>query len=380
MFSIVGLLAGPLSAAESTSFQEPRLEIKNATSCIAEATISGPQFFAPEAFHSFEVLESPRVAQLRDSFGFHDVVEDESDEFRKMLRLRHWVHTRWPIDDEQSFSGDAFAILEKAKTGTGFHCSHSMAVQHAVMTVMGFVARDLGVDVNHQVFGHSIHHGVNEIWSNKYVKWVLLDAKYDIHFERDGIPLSALELHEAVRADGGKGIAKVHGPNSEAVPMNGSGFPTSSVSSYWWVSYYVDMGRFTGGFNDSRVVVLDNLPFRETTWMRDSSDGLKKHWGYDANAFLPIGERHRIQWTPGVPELQISQISPSQLDVTFDSETPNLEGYLIRTDVGLWQPVDGGNYVWNLELGRNALEICTRNQLGVLGPPVTVSVVRQLCK
>ena len=33
------------------------------------------------------------------------------------------------------------------------------------------------------------HHGINEIWSNKYNKWFLSDAKYNHHFEKDGIPL-----------------------------------------------------------------------------------------------------------------------------------------------------------------------------------------------
>jgi len=53
----------------------------------------------------------------------------EPNEFRRLLKLRHWVHTRWPIDNDQKEGGDAFAILEKAKAGAGFHCSHSLTVQ-----------------------------------------------------------------------------------------------------------------------------------------------------------------------------------------------------------------------------------------------------------
>ena len=76
--------------------------------------------------------------------------------------------------------------LKRPKRSAGFHCSHSMRVQHAVMTAMGYAVRDLGVDSDHLVFGKSNHHGVKEVWSNEYAKWVLLDAKYDIHFERAG--------------------------------------------------------------------------------------------------------------------------------------------------------------------------------------------------
>ncbi|HOW63896.1 MAG TPA: hypothetical protein P5186_00710 [Candidatus Paceibacterota bacterium] len=44
--------------------------------------------------------------------------------------------------------GDAFAILEKAKTGAGFHGAHSMTVQHAVLSAMGYGARYVLVDRN----------------------------------------------------------------------------------------------------------------------------------------------------------------------------------------------------------------------------------------
>ncbi len=60
--------------------------------------------------------------------------------------------------------------------------------------------------------GRSLHHGVNEVWSSDHAKWVLFDAKYDVHFERDGVPQSELELHEAVRVDGGRGIGRCQHP------------------------------------------------------------------------------------------------------------------------------------------------------------------------
>ena len=64
---------------------------------------------------------------------------DETNEFQRILKLGHWVHGRWPVDNDENVSGDAFAILEKAKTGCGFNCSHSMAVQQAVFSAMGYL-------------------------------------------------------------------------------------------------------------------------------------------------------------------------------------------------------------------------------------------------
>ncbi|GBD36719.1 hypothetical protein HRbin36_01847 [bacterium HR36] len=207
---------------------------------IHQATITGPQFHAPELFQCFEDYHNPRLKRLRDEYELEQVVEGEPNEFRRILKLRHWVHNRWRFDFDQNFKGDAFAILEKAKTGCGFNCAHSMTVLHAVLSSMGYVSRYVLGDRNHEDLGGSRHHGVNEVWSNDYAKWVLLDAQYDCHFEQDGVPLSALELHEAVRKDGGQGVVLVRGVERRQVPMAPRTGPQpheATIFSYWWVCW-----------------------------------------------------------------------------------------------------------------------------------------------
>lgn len=342
-----------------------------------EVVIRGPQFHSTRFSDDFEDFASPRIARLRAEYRLDEVVRGETSEFKKLLKLRHWVHSRWPIDNDQNFSGDAFAILEKAKTGAGFHCSHAMRVQHAVMTAMGYVVRDLGVDSDHRVFGKSNHHGVNEVWSNDYAKWVLLDAKYDIHFERAGIPLSALELHEAARTDQGKGIVKVEGPDRREVPMKGLEFPTSSVLGYWWISYNPGLKNFTGTNGGRGVIVFDSAEFRATRWFRDTDSGLGEHWAYRANAFVPVGDRQQINWSVGVPDVKITQATPDEADVTFSSITPNLETYRMRINNGSWQDVAGDKWHWKLKPGENVLSVRTRNRFGVEGPVVTALVTHR---
>jgi len=365
-------LAVSLSARE---LESRPLRVQGAEPDAFEATIRGPQFHPPHtAFHNFEEFSSPRIRQLRKEYGLDNVVAAEPDEFRRMLKLRHWVHTRWPIDNEQKFSGDVFEILEKAKAGYGFYCTHSMRVQHAVMTAMGFVARDLGVDSDHLVFGRSNHHGMNEVWSNKYAKWVLFDAKYDIHYERDGVPLSVLEVHQAVRSDLGKAIVKVQGPERREVPMKGLEYPTSSVLSYWWVSYTPGLRTFTGKSEGSGIVVFDSDDFRRTRWFRDGPDDLREHWAYGANAFIRVQDRDEINWTVGVPDVELRRVARSELDVVLTSVTPNLETYRVRMGDGSWQNIPGNQWRWRLGMGENTLAVRTRNQFGVEGPVVTARV------
>jgi hypothetical protein len=341
-----------------------------------KATLSGPESHASNLFRGVEDPSSPLLKRLRTEYRLDDVVQGEADEFRQMLQLRHWVHSRWHIDNEQNFNGDVFAILEKAKAGAGFNCTHAMKVQHAVLTAMGFVVRDLGVQCNTEEYPDGYHHGVNEVWSNDFAKWVLLDGEYDFHFERDGRPLSALEAHEAARRDGGRGVVKVQGPARTVVPMKGPGFPFTSVSGYWWTSYHVRQNTFTQPTgNESRLVVFDNEAFRQTTWLRRRGDKvLRKHWAYDAKAFVPTQDRHQIEWTPGVPALEVRRVATDELAVEIRSATPNLAAYEVRLNGGPVRSVADGRVRWNLAQGENTLVVRSRNVFGVRGPPVTATV------
>lgn len=340
-----------------------------------KATVSGPEFGASTLFVGVEDPASPVAKRLRKEYRLDDVVIGETSEFRKLLKLRHWVHSRWQIDNEQNFNGDVFAILEKAKTGAGFNCTHAMKVQHAVMTAMGFVVRDLGVQCNTEEYPEAYHHGVNEVWSNEYAKWVLMDGEYDFHFERDGQVLSALEVHEAARSDGLRRMVKVQGLDRTVVPMKGHGFPFTSAIGYWWTSYHVRQNTFTQpSGNESRLVIFDNEAFRQTTWNRMRGDVLRKHWAYEAKAFIPTRERHQIEWTPGVPDLRVRQTAPAELEVRIESITPNLKTTSVRTNGGDWLALNDGRLTWKLEGGDNRLEVRTRNVLDVDGPIVMAAV------
>ncbi|MPZ21283.1 MAG: hypothetical protein GEV06_25805 [Luteitalea sp.] len=355
------------------------LHISDADASIVKARLSGPRFFAPEVFHGAEDYYNPRVLRLRSDYNFLEAIEGEEQEFNKLLVLRHWVHRQWPIDDDQRFSGDAFAILEEArKTGAGFHCGHSMTVQQAVLTAAGYVARNLGIDRSHEKFGRSFHHGINEVWSNDYAKWVALDAKYDLHFERDGVPLSALELHEALRESDGEGVQMVKGVDRQPIPRPDPEEYGGRIDSYWWVSYHVRQNTFTqphfsGG---SSLVIFDNNAFRQDTWYRGADDTLAKHWAYAAGTFIPVADRRQIEWTPGVTSLdRIRQVERGRLRVDPRSATPNFKEYRYRINGGPWQSLEGGQRIdWLLREGENTLEVRTRTLFGVDGPRARATI------
>lgn len=96
-----------------------------------------------------------------------------------------------------------------------------MSVQNAIMNAYGYVTRCLGAGPGGQ-HGKDFHHGINEIWLNSYHKWFLSDAKYDHHFEKNGVPLSALEIRDEYLKNGAADIKIAKGPDRVALDYDTS--------------------------------------------------------------------------------------------------------------------------------------------------------------
>lgn len=169
-----------------------RIEIQNKLPNILKAEVTGLEFHGPYWFSGFEDYYNPRLREIRRKYRIDGAVRGETNEWRKILNLRNWVKSRWHVDNGQSRGGDAFDILELAKQGHGFHCSHCATVQNAVFSAYGIVTRKITSDRCWDDYGRSVHHGINEVWSNDFAKWIVLDAKFNNHFEKAGVSLSAL--------------------------------------------------------------------------------------------------------------------------------------------------------------------------------------------
>ncbi|MEP7259157.1 MAG: transglutaminase domain-containing protein, partial [Flavitalea sp.] len=154
-------------------------------------------FSGDTAMITFENLSSPKFAALKNKYQLDTIFHGEKDELKRILLLRHWIRKIISIDNIGPFPGDGSveSILDEAIKGHGFHCAHYMIVQNAIMNGYGYIARCVKADegANDALEGH---HGIDEIWLNSYSKWFLSDTKYDYHFEKNNIPLSALEIRE----------------------------------------------------------------------------------------------------------------------------------------------------------------------------------------
>ena len=207
------------------------------------AEVQNSVFRPNTVFQSMEDLSNPGFSHLIEKYQLDTIVHGESDEFGRILLLRHWIKTVIPINDhDDPYPGDGYAegILDAALEGQGFHCGHFMTVQNAIMNAYGYITRCLGAGpgVKGQD-GPDGHHGINEIWLNQYHKWVLSDAKYNHHFEKNGIPLSALEVRDEYLKNKAADIVVVNGPDRKVIDFDNEVKRSKEqfARTYTWITW-----------------------------------------------------------------------------------------------------------------------------------------------
>ncbi len=334
-----------------------------------KADVTNPVFRPNREFLSSEDLSSPKFEHLREKYQLDTIFHGETDEFKRILLLRHWIKSVIKINDfGDPYPGGGYAegILDAALQGQGFHCGHFMTVQNAVMNAYGYVTRTLGAGPGVKG-GPDGHHGIDEIWLNEYNKWFLSDAKYDHHFEKNGIPLSALEIREEYLKNRAADIVKVKGPARVPFDIDSeTGLSREqNAQTYTWIEWHAYNNMFTvwPDYQDL-LIMYDDDYFRNNTWIWDG----KPHWAYAKPEFMKrVSDRDSIYWTPNTISSKII-ITGRVAHIELTSETPNFREYQMKEGAdGKWARTDS---VLDMTLKGKKYELAFRavNLADVSGP------------
>ncbi len=315
--------------------------------------------------------DSKRGQILRERWRLDDVIRPAKSEFEAFLHLRQWVREQWEDgwnmgEIEFCPPWDAMVILSLAsrKLSLGM-CTHYATVMSHCSAALGFTART-------QIMRS---HCINEIWSNQHGKWVAMDVggdandetKFTYHFERRGMPLSALDAH---RAWVEKDFADV-----KIVPE-----PPPSIAERFQVA-----GRLK--LFERFMISLRNDEL-ETMGPGEPEHGkISYHfnrylfWQDPDTAPLPWFSEHTerpgdLYWTPNRAEIHLQQADePDTLRVLLDTETANLRGFEIRIDDGVWQEKPEAAFEWRLNPELNRLSVRPVNAFGRRGAESSVNVL-----
>ena len=88
---------------------------------------------------------------------------------------------------------------------------------------------------------------LTKVWLNGYNKWFLSDAKYDHHFEKDGIPLSALEIRDEYLKNKAADIVLVKGPDRTPIDFDEEigRDKAEFAQTYTWIEWDAYNNMFT---------------------------------------------------------------------------------------------------------------------------------------
>ena len=349
----------------------------------------------------YERYEEPKLHILRETYNLDSVVQGATSEFEKFLLLRNWL-AEWQYGREwpARHPFDALVILERMKKEdghTGGSCgAFGMAFVQCLLS-LGFQARLLAIWERTCVSGHI----VTEVWSNEYQKWVLMDPDYNMHYEKDGIPLSALELHNAwinnewESVDAIKGTPRPKGYDVDKPPiqhklldyyyhfrvtMRNDHFSNLHGDDFYPMLHWIDektppLMIFDNGICNDR----NSGRVEDFYWTLNQVAVDIHHFNdcYNEISSIPVDfsflklmdyfNKHKRYVTMDEIPIHLDEKRLRLLKVELETVTPHFENFLVRIDSGGFEPKPA-SFIWELHKGENLLEAKTRNKFGIEGP------------
>ncbi|MDP2984703.1 MAG: transglutaminase-like domain-containing protein [Candidatus Latescibacter sp.] len=328
-----------------------------------------------------------KVRKLYVRAGLEEMIKGSKTDLDLIVRISDWANKQWGHTQPLPYpTWDAHEILDRVEKGDAFWCTFKADLFVQACNAAGLTARILGINPFNEAA-----HTVAEVYNNDLRKWMLVDAWINCWFEKDGVPLSALEVHKARgKLDGvymhfganGRGTEywDVKAGKAGALKYVNARIPASEDPNKGLLNMYDDYrivmrNDQTVHPQSKEVIMVDGfiVPYnsRGGEWW-----GPQLHW---VDEFTPLqitcansGEVSDFQWPLNEVKVDLMKTSvpgaPCVLKATSATNTPNFDRYLLEVD-GKTVPIDGDVYVWKLNKGLNSLKIASVNAVGRKGFP-----------
>ncbi len=318
----------------------------------------------------FDSFDNPKLNELRTRHGLEAVVAAGKDEFERQILLLDWTHRQFkkfghPSKDARG----ALEILRAIDEGHTFFCSQYAQVLVSAAASLGWVDRPLALRRHQGVnqAGGSTEHSVTEIWSNRYRKWVMLDPTSNLHLEKDGVPLNAVEIRQEWFYRGGTNLVFVVGKERKRyrkadLPIflrrfDGFGdltFEPDELDKYGFTAFIPNTDLMDSGFDYGGMFIVKDALCDGTKWHIRTVPTAPA-----TDPYFPIGQAALGLSAEG-----------GKIRASLKTLTPNFKRFEIRLDGGDWSAT-GDTCIWKVGAGPNRLEARTLNQFGVTGPVST---------
>lgn len=313
----------------------------------------------------YQPADEPRLKTLRLKYKLDTLVASAKNELESIIMLRNWTRSRFK-DDEYQPMGEYFnglEILDRNRhdihtfiPGKTYSVCHTLSFLYTqVLLSMGFQART--VSVLERDFDDKKMHCVTELWSDLFGKWILMDTFLNLYYEKDGIPLNTLELHNA-RYRGLENIRVIKGieDNNEREFLLAE---LLEFYTYFRVEFRNDW--MTNHYFKGHPKRSD----RVSVWWLDKNFPVKY-------SLSPKTDNHDdLYWPLNQVEISAKKIASkaTNLELLFKTITPNFRNFEILIDDVIKIELKDAKFCWNLHFGENKLEVFAVNDYQRKGVP-----------
>jgi len=310
----------------------------------------------------YQPYDEDKLKTVRSKYRLDEVVSAAKNEFDELILLRNWVRLRYKRAEYQPLRKyfDGLALLDNLKFTIHelnpklvYSACHSYSFLYAqILLSMGLQARIVSISNDRKAF-----HCLTEVWSNDFKKWMVMDTFFNLYYEKDGIPLNCLELHNSL-SEGLTGIRYIC--DSDISDDVEKGIPLDKLVSFfkyfrvelrndWMTNRY-----FRGHPRASDMVSVwwqrNTLPIKYTlSPSASNSDDL--YWSLNQIDILALP-------TQDLP-----------LKLLFKTQTPNFKCFEIVLDNKKRLEHKEGFFSWDLHKGENKLLVAALNDHNRRGIP-----------
>ena len=324
----------------------------------------------------YESYLAPRLAQFTQRENLDAVVGGATSEFDAVLRLKDWVAAQFAMGSPSPYPPwDAMTILDWIRAGyTGGFCGQYSQIFLQALAAYGIPARYLEVGVESNPYNHY----TTEVWSNDFNKWVLVDVAFNNHFMRNGVPISAVELRDAMLQNHLDEVNVVLGAVRAGHPSP-SEYPKRTAELYHYIRFHL---------NANHVSAPDEAPFERYLDMVEWLDGQTTPWElsktpsefpHERPTVAETGDRNLAYWAPN--QVWIAARRSGVMEVTLDLQHSMLlmshyEYRLIGADraTGSWTKHVGNALVWKVAARDRVVQVRGVNAKGRAGPISSVRI------
>jgi len=342
--------------------------------------INNEKIRANRFYFGYQPYDEPRLVKLREKYQLNEVTASASNDFEAAVLLRNWARSQFRRRDYQPrmVNFDALRVLDNNLRNDQNDpydpvryydpCNFFPLFYCQLMVSMGYQARL--VQISHT--GYS-GHGMAEIWSDHYEKWIAMDAELNLYYEKDGMPLNLLEVHNERYEKKPSRMKIVRGEQHSG--------DTSTTLVFLGVKD-LDVNKMIQYHSYFRIADMRN------DWMTNHYfKGHPKRSDFSSLFFTD----HKMQsvfnlgpetdeikdfyWTLNQTEIFIKKNSYSKkMPLAFKTFTPNFRQFEIWVDDLIKTVSKDPVFTWTLHSGENKLMVRSVNQYGIYGIPSFVKV------